>query len=218
MDSEAKSRVRSQKSKVRGKGKAPALTAKTELRGRGVVLRPLRKSDGDALFRHIRDPKIACWLLNLPQPYRRRDMDEFLKRAAKNAKSGQWHLFAIRRLDSDEPIGVVGLHRHPAEMPGAEIGYWLARPHWGQGIMTQAVKLAIAYGFDKLKLHRLSVGHLEPNDASRRVIEKCWFRREGMSREVLFRRGPPFGRAGKWLSIVNYGLLEPEYRRIRNLD
>jgi len=191
---------------------------KTELRGKGIVLRPLRKSDGDGLYRHIRDPKIARWLLNLPQPYRRKDMDEFLKRVAKSAKSGQRHLFAIRRFESDEPIGVVGLHRHPGEMPGAEIGYWLARAHWGQGIMTQAVKLVIAYGFDVLKLHRLSVGHLEPNDASCRVIEKCWFRREGIARESLFRRGPPFGRAGKWVNIVNYGLLEPEYRRIRGSD
>jgi RimJ/RimL family protein N-acetyltransferase len=196
--------------------KLKILTAKTELRGRGVVLRPLRKSDGDALYRHIRDPKIARWLLALPQPYRRKHMDEHLKRVAKNTKAGLWHHFAIRRLDLDEPIGVVGLHRHSAGLTDAEVGYWLARPHWGQGIMTQAVKLAIAYGFDTLKLHRLSVGHFEPNDASRRVIEKCWFRREGMVREALFRRGPPFGRAGKWVNIVNYGLLESEYRRLRN--
>jgi RimJ/RimL family protein N-acetyltransferase len=211
MDSEAKSKVRSQKSEAKGREKVSTLTAKAELRGRGVVLRPLRKSDGDGLFRHIRDPKIARWLLNLPQPYRRKDMDEFLKRALKATRSGQRHPFTIRWADSDEPIGLVELMRHPAGMPGAEIGYWLARPFWGKGIMTQAVKLLIAYGFDTLKLHRLSVGHLEPNDVSRRVIEKCWFRREGMSREALFRRG-------KWVNIVNYGLLEPEYRRIRNLD
>jgi len=199
-----------------GRKKPKILVAKTELRGKGVVLRPLRKSDGEALYRHIRDPKIARWLLNLPQPYRRKDMDEFQKRATKGIRSGQLHMFAIRLLDSDEPIGVVALDRHPAGMPGAEVGYWLSRQHWRKGIMTQAVKLLIAYGFDNLKLHRLSVGHLEPNEASRRVIEKCWFRREGMSREVLFRRGPPFGRAGKWLNLVNYGLLEPEYRRVRN--
>lgn len=177
------------------------------MRGKGIVLRPLRKSDGDGLYRHIRDQKIARWLLNLPRPYRRKDMDEFLKRAAKNTKSGLWHYFAIRRLDSDEPIGMVGVHRNSAESPGADIGYWLVRSHWGQGIMTQAVRLAVGYAFDKLRLHRLSISHFEPNDASRRVIEKCWFRREGMSREVMFR-------GGNWLNLVNYGLLEPEYRRL----
>jgi RimJ/RimL family protein N-acetyltransferase len=182
---------------------------KTELRGKTVLLRPLRKSDGDALYRHIRDPKIARWTLALPKPYRRKHMDEYLRLVAKNTKAGRWHIFAIRRLDSDEPIGSVGVHCFAAGMPGAEIGYWLARPHWGQGIMTQAVRLVIGYAFDQLRLHRLSVNHLEPNDASRRVIEKCWFRREGMSREVLFR-------GGKWLNIVNYGLLEPEYRRLHN--
>ena len=87
------------------------------MRGKGVVLRPLRKSDGDALYRHIRDPEIAHGIPSLPRPYRRKDMDDFLKLVAKYTKSGEWHLFAIRRLDSGEPIGVVGLHRHPAEMP-----------------------------------------------------------------------------------------------------
>lgn len=173
------------------------------------MLRPVRKSDGDALYRHIRDPEIARWIWALPQPYRRKDMDAYLKLVAKYTKAGLWHHLAIRRLDSDEPIGVVGLHRHSAGAPVAEIGYWLARPHWGQGIMTQAVKLVVGYAFDKLRLHRLSINHLEPNDASRRVIEKCWFRREGMSREVLFQDG-------KWLSMVNYGLLEPEFRRLHN--
>ena len=170
-------------------------------------MRPLRKSDGDALYRHVRDPEIARWTLALHKPYRRKDMDEFLKLVAKKTKAGLWHYFAIRRLDSDEPIGMVGVHRRSARSPDADIGFWLARPHWGQGIMTQAVRLVIGYAFGKVRLHRLSIGHLEPNDASRRVIEKCWFRREGMSREVLFR-------GGKWLSLVNYGLLEPEYRRL----
>jgi ribosomal-protein-alanine N-acetyltransferase len=179
------------------------------LRGKGVVLRPLRKSDGDALYRHVRDPEIARWIPSLPRPYRRKDMDDFLKLVAKYTKSGLWHIFAIRRIDLDEPIGLVGVHRDSVRWPKAEIGYWLGKSHRGQGITTQAVRLAIGYAFDKLRLHRLSVNHPEPNDASRRVIEKCWFRREGMSREVLFR-------AGKWLNLVNYGLLEPEYRTLRN--
>jgi [ribosomal protein S5]-alanine N-acetyltransferase len=179
------------------------------LRGKGVVFRPLGKSDGDALYRHIRDPEVGRWLLALPQPYRRKHMDEFLKLAVRNTKTGLWHMFAIRRLDSDEPIGVVGVHRDSVRWPKAEIGYWLGKSHRGQGITTQAVRLAIGYAFNRLRLHRLSVNHLEPNDASRRVIEKCWFRREGMSREVLFRDG-------KWLSLVNYGLLEPEYRRLHD--
>lgn len=191
------------------KSKVTILPAETELRGKGVILRPLRKSDGDALYCHIRGPEIARWIPSIPRPYRRKDMDESLKLVTKYAKSGLWHIFAVRRLDSNEPIGVVGVHRRSAKSPDAEIGYWLARPDWGHGIMTQSVKLAIGYAFDRLRLHRLSVNHLEPNDASRRVIEKCWFRREGMSREVLLR-------GGKWLNIINYGLLEPEYRQLHS--
>ncbi len=62
-----------------------------------------------------------------------------------------------------------------AHLRGREIGYVLARDHWGQGLMPEAVEAAIRYLFDEVGLDFILVGHFEWNGQSRRVIEKCGF-------------------------------------------
>jgi RimJ/RimL family protein N-acetyltransferase len=178
---------------------------KLELRGEGVFLKPLQKSDGPGLFRFIHEPEVGRFMF-LPQPYRRKDMAEFIARARKSARTGELLMFTIRRYDSDEPMGAVGIMRPKQHPLTADLGYWLGKPFWGQGIMTQAVKLALAFCFDTLKVHRVGVSYLEGNEGSRRVIEKCWFRREGLRREAMYRNK-------RFYNHVDYGLLEPEYRQ-----
>jgi RimJ/RimL family protein N-acetyltransferase len=178
-----------------------------ELRGPGVYLLPVTLRDADSLYRHIRDKAIAEWTAGIPYPYPRAAMTQFLRRAIRMMRAGERFVFAIRRYDDEEPVGVVDLHNLNLELRSAEIGYWLGRAFWNRGIMTQAVKLLLGFAFDRLKLHRVLVRHFEGNEASRRVIEKCWFRREGLEREVLHRRG-------RWHDLIRYGLLEQEYRAI----
>ena len=52
----------------------------------------------------------------------------------------------------------------------------LSRDYWGRGLMTEAVKAVIEYGFDTLGIEVFTIGHFFENDRSRRVIEKCGFR------------------------------------------
>jgi ribosomal-protein-alanine N-acetyltransferase len=162
--------------------------------------------DADALFRLVRDRDIARNTY-IPSPYRHSDMTGFLERATEDMGAGKQLLLTVRSLLSDEPMGLVGLHFRYPQPFRAELGYWLGRRFWNQGIMTQAVKTVIAFAFETLKLHRLDVSHFEPNDASRRVIEKCWFRREGIEREAVRKQR-------RWLHIVKYGLLKQEYEQI----
>ena len=54
----------------------------------------------------------------------------------------------------------------------------LSRDYWGRGLMTEAVKAVIEYGFDTLGIEVFTIGHFFENDRSRRVIEKCGFRYE----------------------------------------
>jgi [ribosomal protein S5]-alanine N-acetyltransferase len=180
--------------------------AKLELRGTGIRLTPAKLTDADGLYRYIRDKEITRYTIAIPSPYRRSDMTKFLKLTVKEMKAGSHYLFVIRRFDSPEAMGALGVmvNRH---LPYAELGYWLGREFWNQGIMTQAVKAALGFAFDTLKLHRVQVAHLDGNEGSRRVIEKCWFRREGIDREAILRDK-------KWTNIIRYGLLEPEYRSV----
>lgn len=67
----------------------------------------------------------------------------------------------------------------------AYLGYWLAQDHNGQGLMTEAVGLAIGDGFASLRLHRIQAATLLYNHASQRVLIKNGFRQEGLAERYL---------------------------------
>lgn len=80
-------------------------------------------------------------------------------------------------------IGSVGVEEYSeanypelAAMQGREIGYVLAKPYWGQGLMPEAVQAVIRWLFEAEKLDFLICGHFDFNERSRRVVEKCGFR------------------------------------------
>ena len=64
----------------------------------------------------------------------------------------------------------------------AEIDYWLGKNYWRRGLATEAMRLVLKFGFKKLKLHRIHAHTFEKNIASRKVLEKCGFKIEGIMR------------------------------------
>lgn len=90
--------------------------------------------------------------------------------------------YAIVLKESDEPIGAAAIKSGEGVSPSlqgygdAELGYWLAEPFWGRGIMTEVVGVLIERAFGELGYDRLWAGYYEGNDRSRRVMEKCGFR------------------------------------------
>ncbi len=76
---------------------------------------------------------------------------------------------------------MIGLHPRVALNPrGLEVGYWTPTPWTKRGLTTLGVRVACLYAFDKLGCDRLQVMHDERNVASRGVIERCGFPREGV--------------------------------------
>lgn len=74
-------------------------------------------------------------------------------------------------LPSESNIGI-GPH-------DAEVGYWVGRPWWNQGIATEALRLIIDYCFIEKGFHTLWADHFPDNPASGRVLQKCGFRDTG---------------------------------------
>ena len=93
----------------------------------------------------------------------------------------------------------------------AEFGYWLATPHWNRGLMTEAAAAVLAYAFDRMRLHKITVGCLDGNDASRRVIEKLGFRPIGRARDDVFR-------SGRWWDHLRYELTRGEWPHSRRIS
>lgn len=86
-------------------------------------------------------------------------------------------VYAIEEKKTGRVIGSLGLHdRNEADgKQSREVGYVLAKSHWKQGLMTEAVNRVVAHAFETLGYDYLTCAHFAHNDASRRVIEKTGF-------------------------------------------
>ena len=92
-------------------------------------------------------------------------------------------LFALELRDSGEFIGFTGLSDPefpPEVMPAVEIGWRLARAHWGKGYATEAARAALAFGLEDRALPAIVSIFQAGNDGSRRIIENL-----GMERDRL---------------------------------
>ncbi|MCD8080727.1 MAG: GNAT family N-acetyltransferase [Bacteroides sp.] len=87
-------------------------------------------------------------------------------------------------------VGSIGLFRcSNVYRYNAELGYWLARPYWNQGIMPEAIRRMCQIGFSAWDIVRIFAEPFGSNPASARVLEKAGFIREGTLKKGIFKRG-----------------------------
>lgn len=75
------------------------------------------------------------------------------------------------------------------EHASAELGYVLSRSYWGRGLMPEAVRAMIRFGFQRMDLNRIEARCIAKNTASARVMEKAGMTREGTLRESELIKG-----------------------------
>ena len=144
-----------------------------------LLLRRWQKRDVDDLYEYARHPEVgpnASWL---PHPNRQHSMLVLVKVFMK--EDGQW---AIEHKELRKVIGAISLHRDAKRSaPNTRaLGYSLSHDFWGQGLMSEAAPVVVAYGFERMRLDLISCYHFEGNERSRRIIEKCGFTFEGILR------------------------------------
>jgi len=130
-----------------------------------------------------------------------------VKRGAEEAELGTDYTFFIFEIEAraEKLLGGVTLsniRRRAAQH--ATLGYWMGQRHAGQGTMTRAVSLVVAFAFDTLDLHRIHAAFLPFNTASRRVLEKNGFKEEGFAENYL-------QIDGRWADHVLFGLTRERY-------
>lgn len=149
-------------------------------------LRPWRSSDVDALVEAADNPSVARYLRDIfPSPYTHADAVAWIK---LNETADVQTNFAI---DADGTLaGGIGLRLFDGERRlCAEIGYWLAEPFWGRGIITAACRVLTDYAFETYGLKRVEAAVFSPNVASRRVLEKCGYTCEGLMKNAAIKHG-----------------------------
>ena len=112
---------------------------------------------------------------------------------------------AITLMDNGQLIGNCGVRRKAENDWEADICYELAPDYWGKGCATEAALAIINFGFQELKLHRISSSCIADNAASARVLEKVGLQLEGRLQENEYFKD-------RWWDTLQYGLLESEWR------
>ena len=112
---------------------------------------------------------------------------EFLRGNKKRVKDNFGHNYTI--LYDGRVVGGCGIKINQHRTFEGEIGYFLDEEVWGKGITTQAVKKLEIIGFKELGISRMVIVMDLGNVASRRVAEKCGYRREGIMKKAVQNKG-----------------------------
>ena len=151
-------------------------------------LTEIRHADRAAFLEHLNDGDIHRFTCRIPYPYTNESFDEWIGIVTAAAEEyGEPINWAIRD-PNENLIGGVGFdnlikgHR-------AEIGYWLAKPYWGQGIMSMVVRKACEIAVTEWELARITAIVFQDNLASVRVLEKNGFAPEARLKKYFKRDG-----------------------------
>ena len=153
-----------------------------------VTLRALTPADIPVWFRYLTLPQVyehTRWLPQSPS-----ELTGMVAGAEPSTPSSRLRL-AIALRTNDELVGTAGFHTVAPENRSAEIAYDLAPSAWGKGIATYACGLLTAWAHSDAGLNRVQATALESNARSRRVLERCGFRCEGLLRGYRLVRGTP---------------------------
>src|SRR3990172_6912693 len=151
------------------------------IRTERLVLRPLALSDAARIALLAGDFDVASMTGTIPHPYNEQMAGEWIGSALEGEEGT---VFVIER--DGTLIGCVGYRED--QKGGAELGYWLGKPYWGQGYATEASAAMVAYAFDAGALDYLTIGHFADNPASARIITKLGFKPQGeISRDCVAR-------------------------------
>lgn len=139
-----------------------------------LVLRPWELHDVKNLYKYAKEPEVgllAGWI-----PHRSVDESKIVLTQILMFPNK----FALFHKINQEVIGSIGLligdesHIH-LQRDEAELGFWIGKPYWGQGLMVEAIEKVLSYAFDEMRLREVWCGCFEENEQSYRVQQKCGF-------------------------------------------
>ncbi|MFZ9627971.1 MAG: GNAT family N-acetyltransferase [Ilumatobacteraceae bacterium] len=137
-----------------------------------LLLRAWRDTDRAPFASLNADPEV---MRHFPSTLTPVQSDEMVDRMVSSWRRNGFGLWAVERLDLGEFIGFVGLSSPTwSPSPLVEVGWRLARVHWGNGFAPEAARAALQFGFDHVSLPDDEIVSFttEANTNSRRVMEK----------------------------------------------
>ena len=168
--------------------------------GERLYLRALEKEDLDKCIKWINDPENRHLTKFDEHPFNRTKEEEWFEKMNKNQNM---ILFAIC-LNDDKVIGDLGITLLSGNaLLGIMIG---EKECWNKGYGTEAMKLVLDYCFNTLNLHRVALEVFEFNERAIKCYEKVGFKKEGIAREVVYKKG-------RYWNNVKMGILKQEWSK-----
>lgn len=169
-----------------------------------LLLRPFFPSDAEVQQILANDREIAANTRTIEFPYPEGAALKWIEQHADMWKNGKSAIFAICLKSTGELTGAIGLEISEQDQ-NAELGYWIGRDYWGQGICSEAAREVVRFGFETLAVNKIHAHHMTRNPASGRVMEKIGMKKEGLLRSHI-------RKWGVFEDVAFYGILRTDER------
>lgn len=156
-----------------------------------ISLSPFVDADRPSLVQHLNvTDEFSRHMATMPHPYTDLHAEQWLTMiSTRSLRVSHTRTWAVRQ--NGQLVGAIGF-RDMSVGERAEVGYWIAKPLWGRGLMSGIVRALSDFAFSHYDLRRIYAGAFTINPASCRVLEKAGFTREGVRRQHFFRNGEAF--------------------------
>jgi RimJ/RimL family protein N-acetyltransferase len=181
-----------------GRGREPTLATDR------VVLRPYRWADADGMVDYLGDYEVSRWLALVPHPYEAEHARAFLTR--KLVPPVDPAHFGLGIETERQFVGGLSLQGTGRTRM---LGYWLGRPWWGRGLMTEAVAALLAHAFGPMGLPRIGSGVFVGNEASLAIQRRFGFEILGQSQVFSVARGQTITHIDTLLTAERYRETRP---------
>ena len=142
-----------------------------------LVLRQPVLTDAERMSELMSDEDIVRMTASIPYPFIPLAAEFWIMRQASDWRRGNSYGYAITQ-DGGEIMGVMDLFQNGDG--DKEVGYWIGRPYWGNGYITEAAQAVLDEGFRSFDIDYIDAGYFYDNPASGRVLEKLGFVRKEM--------------------------------------
>ena len=171
-----------------------------------LILREMTQDDVEFYFRHFNNKKVvegSCFPGPKTLEAAKEELEVYCIRPFKENRGIRW---GIARKGNEELIGTCGYYDWNKTSRRAEIGYDLEPAHWGEGIMTEALRAVLRYVFDEMGLNRIQAIIDSGNVRSIKFVERLGFKKEGVLRQNSYFRG-------QFRDEVCFSLLKEEWTK-----
>lgn len=173
------------------------------LRTPRLVLRQITEADGEGCFAIFSSPEVTEYYLweaftDVAEGH------ELAARCAAMFQRREAIRWGLTLPGVPHIIGSCGYTRWSQENQYGVLGYELARPYWGRGLMSEAVAAVLGAGFGQMSLHRIEATVMIGNTASEKVLTRAGFQSEGVLRDRV-------RKAGQFRSVSMFALTRPDW-------